>query len=1406
MRVYLGLDVGSVSIDVAVVSEKNSLLQSQYLRHNGRVDELLLAAVKAIDKQYDIIAIAATGVGAKRVALMFGAALVNEVIALMQGVVHQNPATRTIIDIGGQDSKLILLAANIEKKSNQAVLTDFAMNNFCAAGTGSFLDQQALRLNLTIEEFSNRALLSDKAARVAGRCSVFAKTDMIHLQQKGTPPEDIIAGLCVAVANNFRANIAKGKKIITPVVFTGGVCQNPGVLKSLRAAFSLSETALYVPDNAVILGALGAVQWLLNNPEKRQVYKINHATGVAAGVAIGVDVNEAKKQLQPLELKQAAGLPKKFQDKLITAPEPVFLGVDIGSISTNIVLLNQSGDIIFKKYLMTAGQPIKAVKEGLNQLHDFYGDTLNIAGVSTTGSARFLIGDLIGADVIKNEITTHARAATFLNPAVDTIFEIGGQDSKYIHLNEGVVDNFTMNKACAAGTGSFLEEQAQKLAIKIKDQFAKLALASSNPLDCGEKCTVFMETEVVKYFQDGQKIADITAGLAYSIVHNYLHKVVENRPIGTQILFQGGVAANQAVVAAFEQVTQKTIQVPEHHEVMGALGCCLLAQTDYLKNKIKKSKFKGLNYLNRPFQTSVFECKSCDNHCEINKIKLEGNKALYYGGRCEKYEVLSPVAAKSMPDYFALREKMLDAEAKTKTKTKKLVIGIPRVHVFYEYFPFFKTFFEKLGFEVLASPPSNRDIIKKGINNVRTATCFPTKLAHGHVSWLVDRAKEGAVDLIFIPSVRETQSCSLKHHVMSNHCDFVIFIPEMTNESLAIEKQGIKILKPELHFRLGETSIKRELYKMIKNIKSIGNYSKKTVDNACTAAFEQYYLFRKTMLLEGQKALSKLAPAEKAVILIGKIHNTADKLLTMDLPKIWRNLGVHCFPMDFFDFYNSDDVNEAWHNTTLAMSQRMMVLTDIVRKIPNVYPVYVTNYSCVNDSMVSYFIKGELGGKPALYLEIDEHSAEAGIITRCEAFLDAIKPRANTAAYQPQRIVRKPFSKKEIQTLYIPYVARGSRMWEYAFKRCGINAVSLPEPDQASVACAKQFTTGEECYPCILITGDIFKKILAAPAEENIAFYSPGSCGSCRYDSFNPLHNVALNKLSRESNLARKIVIVDDFAKTNPEFKKIITSPQYMFASVRGFLAADILNRLLMNIRPYELEKGITERIFETCIDTIGLAIEKGRGFSKALGAAVASLLAIPVDRQVRRPRIGVMGEAYIRNVDFSSDDLIRKLEALGAEVVTPPVHELIKYTLYKGIYYTQKEGKYLQQAIARFRNKIIDQMEIKYVQPIINYLGYDFDPCLLNHIKKSGITLKAGTHMGTAIEMINYKAVGIINAIPFNCVPGMVVESLMERFRSEYPHIPFITLVCQGQNQANNQIRLETFVHQCQEKVREEQ
>ncbi|MDI6784362.1 MAG: acyl-CoA dehydratase activase, partial [bacterium] len=672
MNVYfLGIDVGSVSVNLALLDESGKVIFHSYTRHKGQPIQTVFQALQQLENGTNLAGVACTGSGGKLVAEILGCQFVNEIIAATKSTAALYPHLRTIIELGGEDSKLIILES---QPDNQTVrLADFATNTICAAGTGSFLDQQAHRLGISIEkEFGELALKSKNPPRIAGRCSVFAKTDMIHLQQIGTPDYDIVAGLCYAVARSFRSIIGQGKKFQKPIAFYGGVAANDGMVKAFESVLELNEGELFVPEYSASMGAIGAALSLKTEGRgtKDEGRKTNFESLLTALQKYLVQPKSPQSGWHQLQIPVSSLPPASCQlptngrgnlaptayRLLPTEKIDVYLGVDVGSISTNVVLLDKAKNVVARRYLMTAGRPIEAVRRGIAEIAEEVGARVQVCGAGTTGSGRYLIADFIGADIVRNEITAQATAAIHFDKSVDTVFEIGGQDSKYISLDDGVIVDFEMNKVCAAGTGSFLEEQAEKLGLNIVKEFGNLAFSAGQPSKLGERCTVFIESDLIYHQQQGAGKPDLVAGLSYSIVYNYLNKVVGDKRIGNNIFFQGGVAANQGVVAAFEQVTGKKISVPPHYDVTGAIGVALLA----LESQIAVTNFKGFDLAKRKYELTSFTCNSCANVCEINQVTIENETPLFYGSRCEKYDVeRKKTGAKPLPDYFAERDRIL---------------------------------------------------------------------------------------------------------------------------------------------------------------------------------------------------------------------------------------------------------------------------------------------------------------------------------------------------------------------------------------------------------------------------------------------------------------------------------------------------------------------------------------------------------------------------------------------------------------------------------------------------------------------------------------------------------------------------------------------------------------------------
>ncbi|HOS73276.1 MAG TPA: acyl-CoA dehydratase activase, partial [Bacteroidales bacterium] len=571
--ILLGLDIGSVSLNTVVLDTRFNVIENFYDWIQGRPFNVLNDRLRSLLTRYPADSFrgtAITGTGGKLASGLTGGIFVNEIIAQATSCGALYPEAKTVIEIGGEDSKLIILEK--DPAGGPSKLVDFEMNSICAAGTGSFLDQQARRIGVSIEkEFGEMSLKSVNPPRIAGRCSVFAKSDMIHHQQIATPLHDIVAGLCFALARNFRSNVGKSREFRKPVIFSGGVAANVGMIRAFREILNLNGDELIIPQYHASMGAIGAVMYAHSNQSGMN----------------GFPELEELEQYLSLTSSSFTSLPRLKESDAVYNTElnfrkngrerlQVYLGIDVGSLSTNVVLIDREHNVVARRYLPTAGKPLEAIQKGLTEIYDEVGEDVEVIGAGSTGSGRYLTGDFIGADTIRNEITAQATAAIDYDPTVDTIFEIGGQDSKYISIENGVVIDFEMNKVCAAGTGSFLEEQAEKLNINIVEEFGNMALNSESPVKLGDRCTVFMESDLNSFMQKGARNDNLVGGLAYSIVYNYLQKVVGDRRVGNKIFFQGGVTNNKAVVAAFEEVTGKKIIIPPHFDVTGAIGAAIL--------------------------------------------------------------------------------------------------------------------------------------------------------------------------------------------------------------------------------------------------------------------------------------------------------------------------------------------------------------------------------------------------------------------------------------------------------------------------------------------------------------------------------------------------------------------------------------------------------------------------------------------------------------------------------------------------------------------------------------------------------------------------------------------------------------------------------------------------------------
>ncbi len=1408
----MGIDLGSVSLNVVVIDEARDIKASMYRRTDGRPLVILRDCLEELGKDFKTFyGIIATGSGRKLVGNIVTVPDVNEIVTQARATCYFHPFARTIIEIGGQDSKLIFLDQG--QQSKEPVIVDHILNEVCAAGTGSFLDLQADRLGMSIEDFGALALCSSHPAKISGRCSVFAKSDMVHLQQQGIPKADIVAGLCYALTLNFITNLGKGKHFPRPIVFQGGVAANPGVVKAFEELLNLGPEALIIPEHFLIMGALGSALMASTQGlgQAMPVSRLIRSVRAALDKAQDRPRVAHLKPLIPTRANQETvdhyyGI--KPGDRL-----DVFLGVDVGAVSTNLVLIDSNGRLVAKQYWYTRGEPVETVRAGLEEMALRVGAGVRVCGVGVTGSGRYFIGDFVGSDVVINEISAQARAALYLDPGVDTVIEIGGQDSKYIRCEQGRVVDFEMNKVCAAGTGSFLEEQAARLRVPIRGAFSDLAFASRTPADLGARCTVFMESDLIHHQQAGYGLSDLTAGLSYAISHNYLEKVVGTKKIGNRIVFQGGVAANQSVTAAFENILGKHLSVPEHHNVTGALGAALAVRD----RRPASSRFAGFYLRDRRYEVKDFDCQKCPNLCRVHQIYIQGKLRSYYGSLCGRYERASDRALYShLPDLFRERDIRLVEGLDTENGTGKVlgpVIGIPRALTFYDYFPFWHAFFNTLGHTVVLSDRTNKRLVQTGLSYVPSETCYPVKTVYGHICDLISKGAE-----------RVFLACEVDHGQTSDqglrsfNCPYIQSIPYMAQATMG---SMVRLLAPILHWNHPKQEIDRALMAIGRSI----GHGSKTIKEAAAAAHEAQQRFDRWRRMRGQEVRASMGADARAMVLLGKCHNIFDEGLNLHLARKLRRTGHLTIPYDMLPL---DDVllPEHYDNVVWKNTRDLMKALILIRRDERLFPVLLTNFGCGPDSFFMKYMEAEIGSKPHLILEVDEHTGDAGMVTRIEAFLDTLGEPARRPKPSPRPlnlvIKGRPrhldplgpnpalMRRLEDRVIYFPYVSLAfSAVVQAAMEAIGLEARVLPKPDDETEYLGRQVTSGRECHPFIVTCGE-FVKMARQPGfdPDRTAVLMQNYDGACRFSQYGIGHA----DLFRRMGLC-EIPVLAPLTSTRFEEFSGLFGLRFTKALWQGWVASEVLERLRLHVRPYERNQGETDKVYEAGIREIARAVAQpdGRrlGHSPVLVAlkrALMALEAVPVDRSQERPTIGIVGEFYTVLNTWSNHDLIRTLERLGAEVKIHGLTVVNCYLLFSDHYYVKnrlRDRKLISALYYLMRNRWVrfwtSRMEgclgqelrpfgILDVPTILKecegFIHYDIDPVLAT--------------LTTRVRRFAAQGIcGICNLYVLNCMLGNITVPVFKNALKAYKGLPVLAAVYDGQRETNILTRIEAFMHQ---------
>lgn len=1014
---HVGIDIGSTSTQAVVIDRNNQIIyQWPYRRHSGLIIPSLLEPLRDVYMeigQESIASVSFTGNNAKRLAESLSAPFYWDAPAQVEGVTRSIPSIDAIISFGGQDAALLLLKGG--------ELDTYILNSACAAGTGSFIDVQAVRMfeskikdegitdpTVMIERalslFIETGTASHDPVTIATRCTVFAKTDIIHWGNAGKPQKDIIAGIMKGLVNTYMTDLVGDAEVTGgSTVIIGGGCLNP----MLVAFFKEQFPALVVPEHAFALQAFGAAL-LSRKKQVRNAVELEEIEHAA--------VRQGIKRTKTLHLERAV-LEEKPDGNLEIADikskkaPAVYLGIDIGSTTTKCVLLQNESTpgsyrITHKQYIKTEGRPIEAVKRLLASIRVRFGESLSLHGVATTGSGRYPVGRFIGADHIINEITAHALAAVHADPFVDTVFELGGQDSKYIFLKNGNPVDFNMNKICSAGTGSFLEEMAEKLKIGIEGEFQEKALAATAPVQLGDRCTVFMESGIASTQQQGASLEDICAGLALAVGHNYINRVVENRRIGERIMFLGGPSRNKAVVAAFEAITGATITVPANSEVFGAIGAALYARNRADHYPEKKTAFRGLSIYNEELSYTERICtvRTCSNECKLQVYSIEsegetrdhtdngdGKRSttieLIFGDRCGRYEPGPPGITRAANFFHTRRRYFESAIQDREGETSKPGIILPGHLYMHQYGPLFHTFFESLGFKPEWQLETTEEMIRLGTKVTPSNFCFSKIVSTGHLAVALQSIRERKNTYVWLPVTVDMPVEESRESGM--FCPWTQATYFTLKHPFHLENQE-RVLHPVIHLRESTARIAKELRR---NLGAFFGFRVRMIQTALDRGFAAQNRFERQLHRVWTEEIEPGLERNPAIVVVGRPYMLHDTTLNLRIGAEISRLGITAIPMDFLP--TSDiPLYDVYPNMYWGEGAEILRAVLYCAKHPNLFPVIISNFGCGPDSFLSKYIEDILekqAKKPFLEIELDAHSARAGMVTRLEAFHDVIR-------------------------------------------------------------------------------------------------------------------------------------------------------------------------------------------------------------------------------------------------------------------------------------------------------------------------------------------------------------------------------------------------------------------------------
>ena len=1372
----LGIDIGSTTVKVAVLDAEDNLLFADYERHFANIRETLSALIeKAYEKLGNFpVAPMITGSGGLTLAKHLDVPFVQEVISVSTALQHYAPQTDVAIELGGEDAKIIYFeGGNVEQR----------MNGICAGGTGSFIDQMASLIQTDASGLNEYAKDYKAIYPIAARCGVFAKTDIQPLINEGATREDLSASIFQAVVNQTISGLACGKPIRGHVAFLGGPLH---FLSELKAAFirtlHLDDEHAITPENSHLFAAIGSA---LNYDENKTTTLDDLRTKLQSDIHMEFEVA----RLDPLFKDQAEydafrtrhdGHNVKSAD-LSTYEGNCYLGIDAGSTTTKIALVGEDGSLLYSFYSNNNGSPLTTAIRSIKEIYSKLPEKAHIVHSCSTGYGEALLKAALMLDDGEVETVAHYYAAAFFNPDVDCILDIGGQDMKCIKIKNQTVDSVQLNEACSSGCGSFIETFAKSLNFSVQD-FAKEALFAQNPIDLGTRCTVFMNSKVKQAQKEGASVADISAGLAYSVIKNALFKVIklsDAKDLGENIVVQGGTFYNDAVLRSFEKISGCECVRPDIAGIMGAFGAALIARERHEEGyQTSMLSIDAINELT--FDTKLTRCQGCTNHCLLTINRFSDNRQYITGNRCER-GIGKEKNKEQIPNLFEYKNKRLfDYEPLPVAEAKRGTVGIPRVLNMYENYPFWATFFKKLGFSVVLSPASTRKIYELGIDSIPSESeCYPAKLAHGHVSWLIHQN----VDFIFYPCIpyeRNEFPDSNNHY----NCPIVTSYAEnIKNNVDEITSGQVKFLNPFMSFA-SEDTLSSQLIKVFAT--SEYGITESEIRDAVSEGWKELAVVRMEMQQKGEEVLKYMEETGKrGIVLAGRPYHV-DPEINHGIPELINSYGIAVLTEDSISHLQQVErpliVMDQW-----MYHSRLYAAANYVKTRDDLDMIQLNSFGCGLDAVTTDAVNDILSKSGKIYtcLKIDEVNNLGAARIRIRSLLAAIRVREKKQMKRtivPAKYDRVVFT-EEMRKNYTILCPQMSPMHfdllEPAFRAAGYNIVIPDVPARECVDVGLKFVNNDACYPSLIVIGQIMSAVMSGKYDmDKTAIIITQTGGGCRASNYIGFLRRALEKAGHPN--VPVISLNLSGLEGNPGFKITLPLVQHgLYALVFG----DIFMRCVYATRPYEAEPGAANKLHEQWKEKVIAFISQDKilshgKFKKMCREIIRDFDSLP-RLDVKKPRVGVVGEILVKFHPAANNYLVDLLESEGAEAVVPDLTDFLLYCFYNtgfkadNLGMSKKSKRMGRLGISFFewlRSAACD--ELKKSKHFDAPAHIDTLADYARDIVSEGNQTGEGWFLtGEMLELIHTGTPNIVCTQPFACLPNHVVgKGVIKELRHRYP------------------------------------